>query len=60
MAKKTAPPPQRTREVPLQVRVTSDEHDAYKAAAERDGRTLSNWVRDRLNAATKAKAAGGR
>ena len=52
MAKKT-PTVKRTREVPLQVRISPEEHEAYKQAAESDGRTLSNWVRDRLNAAAK-------
>lgn len=56
MTKKT-PVVKRTRDVPLQVRVSTEEHEAYKRAAEADGRTLSNWARDRLNAAAKQKAA---
>lgn len=54
MATKTTA--QRTRDVPLQVRITPQERDAYKAAAEADGRTLSNWVRERLNAAAESKS----
>jgi uncharacterized protein (DUF1778 family) len=52
MAKKP-PTVKRTRDVPLQIRVTPDEHEEYKRAAQADNRTLSNWVRDRLNAAAK-------
>lgn len=54
MAKKP-PAVKRTRDIPLQVRITPEEHATYKRAAETDNRTLSNWVRDRLNAAAKLK-----
>jgi predicted HicB family RNase H-like nuclease len=54
MAKKP-PTVKRTRDIPLQVRITPEEHETYKRAAEADGRSLSNWVRERLNACAKMK-----
>lgn len=38
---------------PLQVRVTADQLELFRQAAERDGRSLSNWARDRLEKAAK-------
>ncbi len=37
----------------LDLRLTEDERDLYQQAAESDGRTLSNWIRDRLNKAAR-------
>ena len=33
----------------LDLRLTEEERALYQRAAEADGRTLSNWIRDRLN-----------
>jgi len=41
--------PERAYEKPLQVRVTAAQLKLFKMAAEKDGRTLSNWARDRLS-----------
>lgn len=38
----------------LDLRLTEEERDLYQRAAEADSRTLSNWIRDRLNKAAKA------
>jgi uncharacterized protein (DUF1778 family) len=51
----------------LELRLTDAEKDLYQRAAERDGRPLSNWIRDRLNkaanselpAASRSMAKGG-
>ena len=37
----------------LAVNVTSDQFNTYKAASERRGKTLSAWVRDVLDKASK-------
>lgn len=42
------PDEKRTFERPLQVRVTDEQLELFKRAAEKDGRPLSSWVRDRL------------
>jgi uncharacterized protein (DUF1778 family) len=39
----------------LDLRLSEDERDLYERAAEADARTLSNWIRDRLNKAAKAE-----
>lgn len=49
MAKKEQP--ERKFDLPLQVRVTAEQMDAYRKAAEADGRSVSNWARDRLDKA---------
>jgi uncharacterized protein (DUF1778 family) len=51
MAKKTQP--ERTFAQPLQVRVTPEQLEIFRQAAEADGRSLSNWARDRLEKAAK-------
>lgn len=42
-------------ETAMQVRVPPETLEAFKKAAERDNRTLSGWVRDRLEKAAKAE-----
>ncbi len=42
----------------LDLRLTEEERELYQRAAERDSRTLSNWIRDRLNKAANAEVAG--
>lgn len=39
------------RSVVLQSRVQASEKTAYQKAAKAEGKDLSNWVRDKLNAA---------
>lgn len=56
MAKDTTP--ERTYDQPLQVRVTKEQMEAFKQAAEADGRSLSNWARDRLEKAAKKESGG--
>jgi uncharacterized protein (DUF1778 family) len=41
----------------LDLRLTEEERERYQQAAERDSRTLSNWIRDRLNKAAAAELA---
>ena len=43
----------------LDLRLTEEERDLYQRAAEADSRTLSNWIRDRLNKAAKAELGEG-
>jgi len=50
--------PKRTFEKPLQVRVSSDQYALYSKAAVKDGRSLSNWARDRLDKAASAELKG--
>jgi uncharacterized protein (DUF1778 family) len=38
---------------PLQVRVAQEQYRLFEQAAEKDERSLSNWVRDRLTKAAK-------
>lgn len=40
------------KEVTIQVRLTAEEHKRWLAAAEKDDRSLSNWIRRQCNAAT--------
>jgi hypothetical protein len=42
----------------LRVRMKQEKIDAYREAAERDGRTLSNWVERVLDLALQAKPEG--
>jgi predicted HicB family RNase H-like nuclease len=42
------------RSVVLQSRVQDEEKKAYQKAAKSEGKDLSNWVRETLNAAIKA------
>ena len=50
----------------LDLRLTEEERDLYQQAADSDGRTLSNWIRDRLNKSAreelgeKGKKSGGK
>ena len=41
------------RSVVLQSRVQESEKNAYQKAAKAEGKDLSNWIRDTLNAAAK-------
>jgi predicted HicB family RNase H-like nuclease len=54
------PAPERTFTEPFQVRVTPAQLDSFRKAAEADGRSVSNWARDRLEraAAKELKAKG--
>ncbi len=47
--------PKDTKDSRLELRLTGDEKDLYSRAAEQDGRTLSNWIRDRLQRAARAE-----
>lgn len=47
-------------ETAMQVRVPSDVFDLFRRAAERDHRTLSGWVRDRLQKVASAELDGKR
>lgn len=38
---------------PLQVRVTPEQYETFEQAAKADGRSLSNWARDRLEKAAQ-------
>ncbi len=40
-------------DTPLQIRVSVEQHALYEKAAEKDGRPLSNWARDRLEKAAR-------
>lgn len=43
----------------LDLRLTEEERELYQRAAEQDARTLSNWIRDRLNKAANAEVGEG-
>ena len=43
----------RTFDCPLQVRITADQLKLFKKAAKKDGRSLSNWIRNRLTKAAE-------
>lgn len=45
--------PARTYDQPLQIRITAEQMEMFKKAAEVDGRPLSNWARDRLQKAAE-------
>ena len=45
--------PRRKYGKPLQVRVTEEQHELFQRAADKDGRKLSNWARDRLERAAE-------
>lgn len=56
----TKPAPERTYTEPFQVRVTPAQLDLFRKAAEADGRSVSNWARERLErAAVKELKAKG-
>lgn len=57
MAKKTTP--ERTYDVPLQVRVSAEQMELFRQAAEADGRNLSNWARDRLEKLARSEIRKG-
>ena len=51
-------PPRKKKKTParaLQVRVTAEEYARFHKAAEKDGRSLSSWVRHRLAAAVSSE-----
>lgn len=39
----------------LDMRVSQEEKELFQRAAEQDGRTLSNWIRDRLLKAARVE-----
>jgi uncharacterized protein (DUF1778 family) len=39
----------------LDLRLTEEERELYQRAADQDSRTLSNWIRDRLNRAARGE-----
>jgi uncharacterized protein (DUF1778 family) len=41
-------PPDKSKAEYLQIRVNSKEKEAFQAAADLDGKKLSEWIRDRL------------
>lgn len=43
----------------LTIRTAESDQDAYKAAAQRAGLTLSEWIRDRLTKAAKRESKRG-
>lgn len=51
-----------TKSVRLDMRISSEDKDLYQRAAEKDGRSMSNWIRDRLQKAAREELGdkGGR
>jgi hypothetical protein len=49
--------PEKARSVLMQFRVTPLEQQAIQAAADLDGKKLSEWIRDRLRGASRAELA---
>lgn len=47
--------PGTTKSTRLDMRVSEDEKEIFQRAAEKDGRPLSNWIRDRLLRAAKSE-----
>jgi predicted HicB family RNase H-like nuclease len=58
MAKKNDP--NRTYSEPFQVRITAEQLALFKRAADADGRSVSNWARDRLEKAATKELKGGK
>lgn len=54
--------PEITASTRLDMRVSPSDKDLFQRAAEQDGRSLSNWIRDRLLKAARAELgdAGGK
>jgi len=46
------------KDVRLDMRISQEDKDLFQRAAEQDGRTLSNWIRDRLLRAARAELDG--
>lgn len=46
---------EKTRDIPIQIKVFEEERDAYKAAAKRDGLVMSAWIRQQLNRAARSE-----
>lgn len=44
---------EKTRDALIQLKVFADERDAYAAAADRNGLSMSGWIRQILNKAAK-------
>ena len=44
---------ERTRDVPVQFKVFPEEKAAYEQAAQREGLTMSGWIRQQINRAAK-------
>jgi hypothetical protein len=44
-----------TRDALIQIKVYVRDKDAYEAAAKRDGLTMSAWIRQQLNKATRSE-----
>jgi hypothetical protein len=60
MGKKRGPAPKSASEAKqalIQIRVNEGEKAQFQAAAERDNRPLSSWIRDRLLKASKSELA---
>jgi uncharacterized protein (DUF1778 family) len=51
--------PSDTKSSRLDLRLSEEERDLYQRAADADDRTLSNWIRDRLNKSARAELAEG-
>jgi uncharacterized protein (DUF1778 family) len=47
------------KDVRLDMRISQEDKDLFQRAAEQDGRTLSNWIRDRLLRAARSELSGG-
>jgi uncharacterized protein (DUF1778 family) len=43
------------KDVRLDMRISQEDKDLFQKAAEQDGRTLSNWIRDRLLRAARSE-----
>jgi uncharacterized protein (DUF1778 family) len=46
------------KDVRLDMRISQEDKDLFQKAAEQDGRTLSNWIRDRLLRAARTELEG--
>lgn len=57
--RKNTPIPRRLYDQPLQIRVTQEMLEVFRQAAEKDGRPLSNWARDRLQKAAERELKRG-
>jgi len=58
--KAKAKPTGRVLEKPLQVRVSPEQYALYIRAAVKDGRSLSNWARDRLSKCAEGELGQGK
>jgi uncharacterized protein (DUF1778 family) len=51
--------PETTKNTRLDMRVSESEKELFQRAAEKDGRPVSNWIRDRLLKAANAELGEG-